>query len=336
MNNQIYIPNQEYKVLCLCKTYNQSKYIEDTLNGFAMQKTDFPFVCLVIDDCSTDGEQEVIKAWLERECDMTKAEYIDTELATIVLVPNRINPTCSFAVYFLKRNLFKERALKESLINPWREHCIYEAMCEGDDYWIAPTKLQCQFNAMQSDSTVSLCYTRNLFLAHGTLRTHMRSINCTDFRSFLLYDETITLTAFYPTKLYLQYIREVDPLSKNWLMGDTPLWLYLAQKGRIFPIDKLTAIYNAHEGSASRLGSLERQMQFNKSALEIRLYFIESYKDCEDLIDTMYSEYYRSNLITSYYYGRFVSLVKNYIKIKNKEFSDFLFLVKFWPRKIIK
>ena len=44
----------------LIHRYNQSKYIEDALNGFIMQKTNFPFVCVIIDDASTDGEQDVI------------------------------------------------------------------------------------------------------------------------------------------------------------------------------------------------------------------------------------------------------------------------------------
>ena len=88
-NNQI--PNQDYKVLVRCFTFNQSQYIEDALNGFVMQKTDFPFVCLVMDDCSTDGEQDVIRAFLSRECDMTNAEYHDIELAEVVIVPHRTN-----------------------------------------------------------------------------------------------------------------------------------------------------------------------------------------------------------------------------------------------------
>lgn len=73
---QIYTHKINYKVQARCLTYNQAKYIEDALNGFAMQQTNFPFVCLVIDDCSTDGEQEVIKSWMNRECDMDKAEYV--------------------------------------------------------------------------------------------------------------------------------------------------------------------------------------------------------------------------------------------------------------------
>ena len=54
-------PKQEYKVLVRCFTFNQSKYIEETLNGFAMQQTNFPFVCLVVDDASTDGTSDALK-----------------------------------------------------------------------------------------------------------------------------------------------------------------------------------------------------------------------------------------------------------------------------------
>ena len=54
-------PKDFYKVYVRSITYNQSQYIEDCLNGVAMQKTDFPFVHHVIDDCCIDGELDFIK-----------------------------------------------------------------------------------------------------------------------------------------------------------------------------------------------------------------------------------------------------------------------------------
>ena len=113
---ETYEPKQDYKVLCYCCTYNQAQYITDTMNGFAMQKTNFPFVCLIIDDCSTDGEQEVIQAWIERECDMKKVEHVELELSNVLLVPHKTNENCTFAIYLLKRNLWKEPTLKEACI----------------------------------------------------------------------------------------------------------------------------------------------------------------------------------------------------------------------------
>ena len=50
----------KFKVCCRCFTFNQAKYITDTMDGFTMQQTSFPFVCTIVDDASTDGEQEVI------------------------------------------------------------------------------------------------------------------------------------------------------------------------------------------------------------------------------------------------------------------------------------
>ncbi len=155
---QIYIPKQDYKVLVRCITYNQSRFIVDALNGFAMQNTKFSFVCLVVDDCSIDGEQEVIKSWLERECDMTEAEYIDLELSSVILVPHKKNGNCSFAIYLLKHNLYGN-AIKNELLRPWSSHSDYLAFCEGDDYWILDGKLQKQVDALDNNPHSTMVYT---------------------------------------------------------------------------------------------------------------------------------------------------------------------------------
>ncbi len=50
-------------VFVRCLTYNHELYIEDTLKGFAMQKTDFPFLAVVIDDCSTDRTADIVRKY---------------------------------------------------------------------------------------------------------------------------------------------------------------------------------------------------------------------------------------------------------------------------------
>ena len=155
----IYIPKQDYKVLVTCYTYNHSKCIEDTLNGFAMQNTNFPFACLVMDDCSTDGEQEVIKRWMMNECNMEKAEYIDLELSNVILVPHKTNLSCTFAFYLLKLNLYGTGDKKMKHVYPWRKRCEYIALCEGDDYWITEDKLQKQLDVLDNNSHAIMVYT---------------------------------------------------------------------------------------------------------------------------------------------------------------------------------
>ena len=56
----------KFKVCVRCMTYNHSAFIEDAMNGFCMQRTNFPFVCIIVDDASTDSEQEVIKNYLQK------------------------------------------------------------------------------------------------------------------------------------------------------------------------------------------------------------------------------------------------------------------------------
>ena len=138
---KIYYPSLDYHVLVLCMTYNQSRYIEETLNGFAIQQTSFPFVCLVMDDCSTDGEQKVIKTWMNNECDISSVQNIEIELANITIVPHKTNNNCTFAFYFFKKNLYNTK-VRAPMNKAWLERCVYTAQCEGDDYWTSPQKLQ--------------------------------------------------------------------------------------------------------------------------------------------------------------------------------------------------
>ena len=133
-----------------------------------MQQTNFPFVCLVMDDASTDGEQEVIKQWMEQECDMNRAETVDIPTSIVVIVPHKTNITCTFAFYLLKQNLYGTGDKKMNHVYPWREKCEYEAMCEGDDYWIDPLKLQKQVDFLEANPEYGMCYTNFDILVQKT------------------------------------------------------------------------------------------------------------------------------------------------------------------------
>ena len=62
--------NNGYLVGIRCYTYNHAPYIEYALNGFTMQQTNFPFIAMVVDDASTDGEQKVISSYVEKYFDI--------------------------------------------------------------------------------------------------------------------------------------------------------------------------------------------------------------------------------------------------------------------------
>ena len=273
--NQIYIPQKDYKVLVRCMTYNQSKYIEDALNGFAMQQTNFPFVCLVMDDCSTDGEQEVIKAWMERECDMEKAVNIEIEKSFVTLVPHKSNLNCQFAFYFLKQNLYKKGG-KAPMIAPWREHCEYEALCEGDDYWIDESKLKKQVDFLDNHSDYSMCFHRAKVIADGEgIGTDLyANLEERDYTGCEILERWIVPTA--STLCRISAVMNV-PKDKRFVFGDIVLFLTMASTGKIRCLTDKMSVYRRNNNGASVI----RHIDIHK--------IIDHFDAIEDIFGNQYS-----------------------------------------------
>ena len=107
-------------MVCIhCTTYNHQAFLEDALKGFVMQQTTFPFVAVVIDDCSTDNTAQILRKY--------ESEY----------------PEIIKAVY-LKENYYSQHKPKKPFFEPFDRDATYIALCEGDDYWTDPLKLQKQ------------------------------------------------------------------------------------------------------------------------------------------------------------------------------------------------
>ena len=124
-----------YTVAVWCITYNQKDFIKDALNGFVMQKTNFPFVVIVHDDKSTDGTSDIIIEYANKYPDII-IPFIETE------------------------NQWSKGGLKH-IINIMNSHYRigkYIAFCEGDDYWTSPDKLQTQIDFLESHPDYSMCF----------------------------------------------------------------------------------------------------------------------------------------------------------------------------------
>jgi len=125
-------PKQDYLVVIICLTYNQERYIKDALEGFIAQRTNFPFCAVVMDDCSTDNTAEIIKTYESKYPDIIKGIH-------------------------LSENYYSQNKDKRPILQPWHDHCKYLAICEGDDYWIDPMKLQKQVDWLESNPDYSMC-----------------------------------------------------------------------------------------------------------------------------------------------------------------------------------
>ena len=116
-----------------CITYNHEPYIRQCLDGFIMQKTNFRFEAIVHDDASTDGTADIIREYAEK-------------------YPEIIKPILQNENQYSKRDGSIRRILNENT------HGKYVALCEGDDYWIDPLKLQKQVDFMEKHEDYSMCF----------------------------------------------------------------------------------------------------------------------------------------------------------------------------------
>ncbi len=123
---------ENVRVSILCNAFNHGEYIREALLGFVMQKTDFAFEVLVHDDASTDNTADIIREFEQK-------------------YPNLIKP-----VYQTENQYSK--GVKVTATYQWpRIKGDYVAVCEGDDFWTDPDKLQKQFEALESHPECDMC-----------------------------------------------------------------------------------------------------------------------------------------------------------------------------------
>ncbi len=102
----------KYKVCVRCMTYNHSGFINETFNGFYIQKTSFPVVFCIVDDASTDGEQEVLTKWSENHLlpvDGSKELVSAMPYGKLIYGKSKKQGNSLFAILLLAENHFKKK-----------------------------------------------------------------------------------------------------------------------------------------------------------------------------------------------------------------------------------
>jgi glycosyltransferase involved in cell wall biosynthesis len=239
-----------FEVCVRCMTYNQASYIEDALNGFCMQQTSFPFVCCILDDASTDGEQDVIRKYVEQNFELEDKSIVSSEETNdyvLTFARHKNNQNCYFAVFYLKYNHYKIWDRKYQYISPWENVTKYIAMCEGDDYWIDSQKLQRQYDYLETHPSFSLCFHPDYrLLNNGEMIKHCPRIkkDIYNTKDVILLDGGLMATgSMLFRSVDFVYGEERPKFWTDSPVGDEPLRLYLSTKGHIGYINEIMSVY---------------------------------------------------------------------------------------------
>ncbi len=122
----------EMMVSITCVAFNHEYCIEETMDSFLMQETNFPFEIIINDDVSTDRTVEILK---------------DYEIK----FPNIVKPV------YQSKNQFSQGINTMALLFP-KVTGKYVAFCDGDDYWTDKDKLSIQVAEMEKHPEIDMSF----------------------------------------------------------------------------------------------------------------------------------------------------------------------------------
>ncbi len=184
-------------------TYNHESYIAEAIEGVLLQQVNFSLELLISDDCSTDQTKAICIAYQQKHPDIIR--LIDRE-----------------------QNLGMNMNFIDTL---QRCNGKYIALCEGDDYWTAPDKLQKQIDFLEKNQEFSICFHRAKLVYDVDHQLVYPNINAKTSIETTIYDLAKE-----------NFIHTPSCVFRNRGF-DFPSWIYTA-----FPPDWIVHLFNARYG----------------------------------------------------------------------------------------
>ena len=239
--------NKHPLVAIKCLVFNHEPYLRDCLEGFVMQQTDFPFVAIVHDDASTDHSADIIREYA--------AKYPD------IILP----------IYETENQYSKSDGSLGRIMNAAVDTtgAKYVALCEGDDYWTDPRKLQKQVDFLETHPDYSLCFHRvNVLSSQQGDKQLFSQLEERDYTAREIYEEWTIPTC---SAVYVNLLSAQNASSVPLVYGDIYLFLSLSKIGKLHCLNFTGATYRRHVGSltwqmpSTRIVALLKQYRFMES-----------------------------------------------------------------------
>lgn len=241
-----------------CITYNHAPYIRQCLEGFLMQKTNFPIEIIVHDDASTDGTDDIIREYALKYPEL-------------------------FKVILQEENQYSKGVDVLSLVFE-RSAGKYIALCEGDDYWTDPLKLQKQVDFLERNKDVTMCFGNAVQHFENGYQEDSLVANIENrfYSGVEIFKEwqVATATVTFRYEILKSALYKTVQNNSNFIFGDTVLFLTCANYGAVYGMRDVLATYRRHDSGLvlSMTRSPEKVRLFCKHILEIPRVFGEVYR----------------------------------------------------------
>ena len=258
-----------------CITYNHARYIRQCLDGFLKQKTNFRFEILIHDDCSTDGTTEIIKEYEQK-------------------YPGIVRP-----LYEEKNQYSLGKPIGTQVWNLPRAKGKYIAMCEGDDYWIDPYKLQKQVDFLESHPDYGMCYTNfDILYYNGNIVKSVFNSKRKNYQSVFKTPEEFIMRAGYVCPPSWLIRREIVPTNVlGSLDGSFVFFTHFLATSKVSYLNFTSCVYRVLLESASHTRNPEKKLKRERNLLETQKKLVRQYSLDQNIIPFCEETYYRRNLV---------------------------------------
>ena len=235
--------DEKVKVSVCMITYGHEKFIREAIEGVLIQECDFEVEIILANDCSPDQTEVVIQDILSTHSKASWIKYIKHD-QNIGMMPNFI-----FALSQCSGD--------------------YIALCEGDDYWIDPFKLQKQVDFLEENNEFSICWTKYLIKQYSENSIPLARPDwisqieqdknvvislSTIFRPYCTY----TLTAMFKTDSF-----DLELLKTLEYSKDNSLYAICLSRGNGVLMNFYSSVYRIHSGGIYSSASVFNQKYFS-------------------------------------------------------------------------
>ncbi len=253
-------------VSVLTITYNHAPYIRRCIESILMQKTTFPFELVIGEDCSTDGTREIVMDYAKDYPDVIRIITSETNVGALA-------------------NYLRAYSACQG---------EFTALCDGDDYWIDPLKLQKQYDAILKYDAVLVTH-RVLYLTYQGDKLISSEVTEPNEASGFLKTEDIILKKYRAYTSAIFFRTNIKKLFPEWIpdfvLGlDTPLILFASSIGKIYFINEMMSVYQ-HGIKGSWTFEQDKKVSSDKSwRADFETAYLEMYKKLDKFAEYRYSE----------------------------------------------
>jgi glycosyltransferase involved in cell wall biosynthesis len=251
------------KCSIICNTYNHEHVIHRAIDGFMMQKVNFEIEVLIHDDASTDRTQEIIRQYEKKYPNLIKPIF------------QKENQTC--------------QGHSVTQINIERAQGEYIAICEGDDYWTHPDKLQKQIDFLDNNPDFSCVghasYIKNINNPFKTKIWSFKKENSKLHIEEIIRNRGIVFP--YNSIVFRTNMEKYPSFFDEFKVADVKRILFSAIKGNVFYFNQAMSVYQV----GIRNSWTERVRLNRQNIVEHYLKEIDFYKNLNRYSEYRYSQY---------------------------------------------